>query len=256
MLTKAKKLIGNKLQAIDGDIGKVKQFYFDDNHWVVRYLVADTGGWPAGNQVLLSPYALQSIDNKTGKIGVNLTKKQIENGPPLTTDRPISQQFERAYYDYYGWPIYWGGMLAWSTSHTLMRNSEKWNIPHLEGKKWNPHLRSTEEVIGYHIEATDGDIGHVHDFIIDEETWSIRYLVVDTKNWWLGKKVLISPQWIERVSWTLKKVFINLSKDAIQQSAEYSEDFLLTRDYENDLYRHYGRQDYWSKGFKPIDYSF
>ena len=112
-------------------------------------------------------------------------------------------------------------------------------------KAWDPHLRSTHDVSGYHIQAADGEIGHVEDFIIDDETWAIRYLIVDTRNWWPGKKVLVSPQWIERVSWSESKVFVNLSRETIKQSPEYTEESLLTRDYETGLHRHYNRQGYW-----------
>ena len=112
-------------------------------------------------------------------------------------------------------------------------------------KAWDAHLRSTDDVSGYHIQAVDGEIGHVEDFIIDDETWAIRYLIIDTRNWWPGKKVLVSPQWIERVSWSESKVFVNLSREAIKQSPEYTEESLLTRDYETGLHRHYNRQGYW-----------
>ena len=97
----------------------------------------------------------------------------------------------------------------------------------------------------------DGEIGHVEDFIIDDETWAIRYLIVDTHNWWPGKKVLVSPQWIERVSWGERKVFVNLSREAIKQSPEYTDESLLTRDYEIGLHRHYNRQDTGSMNWRP-----
>jgi sporulation protein YlmC with PRC-barrel domain len=113
------------------------------------------------------------------------------------------------------------------------------------GKAWDSHLRSTHEVSGYHIQAADGEVGHVEDFIIDDETWAIRYLIIDTRNWWPGKKVLVSPQWIERVSWSESKVFVNLSRESIKQSPEHTEESLLTRDYETGLHRHYNRQGYW-----------
>jgi len=125
-----------------------------------------------------------------------------------------------------------------------VRDREQWRS--VEGEKaWDPHLRSSHEVSGYHIEAADGDIGHVDDFVIDDETWAIRYLVIDTANWWPGKKVLVSPQWIERVSWRESKVFVNLPRETIKQSPEYTEESLLTRDYETRLHRHYNRQGYW-----------
>ena len=106
-------------------------------------------------------------------------------------------------------------------------------------------MRSTHSVMGYHVQATDGEIGHVEDFVIDDETWTIRYLIVGTRNWWPGKKVLVAPQWIQRVSWSESKVFINLSRETIQQSPEYTEESLLTREYETILHRHYDRSVYW-----------
>ena len=110
---------------------------------------------------------------------------------------------------------------------------------------WDPHLRSTKDVTGHHIQANNGEIGHVEDFIIDDETWAIRYLVIDTNNWWIGKRILVSPQWIDHVSWDELKVFIDLPRESIKQSPEYSKDFLLTRDYESNLHRHYNRKGYW-----------
>ena len=106
-------------------------------------------------------------------------------------------------------------------------------------------MRSTRAVSGHHIQALDGEIGHVEDFIIDDETWAIRYLIVNTSNWWAGKKVLVSPQWIERVSWGERKVFINLSRETIKESPEYTEESLLTRDYEIGLHGHYNSKGYW-----------
>jgi hypothetical protein len=245
MLSRAKTLKGYKLDGRDGEIGKVKEFYFDDRYWTIRYLVAETGSWLIGRQVLISPYALVAVNTAEQNIAVNLTKKQIEGSPSLDSDKPVSHQFEQAYYGHYGWPAYWGGPYSWGPYPFIERDSEKWKENAPDEKKWDPHLRSTYAVSGHHLQALDGEIGHVEDFIIDEETWAIRYLVVATHNWWPGKKVLVSPQWIERVSWGERKVFVNLSRDVIKQSPEYSEESLLTRDYEIGLHRHYERQGYW-----------
>jgi sporulation protein YlmC with PRC-barrel domain len=245
MLIKAKTLKGYKLDANDGEVGKVKEFYFDDQHWAVRYLVADTGNWLTGRLVLISPYALVSVNKEAENIGISLSKKQIEESPSLDSDKPVSQQFETAYYGYYGWPTYWYGSYMWGTYPYLMRDSKEWKVSKQQEKSWDPNLRSTNAVSGLHIQASDGEIGHVEDFIIDDETWAIRYLIIDTKNWWAGKKVLVSPLWIDHVSWDESKVFVNLSRESIKQSPEYSEEFLLTRDYETDLHRHYNRKGYW-----------
>ena len=246
MLSKAKTLQGYSLQNTDDEtIGKIKEFYFDDQHWTVRYLVADTGNWLTGRQVLLSPYALVAVNSDHQNMVFALTKKQIEASPSLDSDKPVSHQFEQAYYRYYGWPMYWSGPYMWGPSPHLVRDPEQWKTPTQHEKGWDPHLRSTYSVSGHHIQALDGEIGHVEDFIIDDETWAIRYLIVDTHNWWPGKKVLVSPRWIERVSWGERKVFINLPRETIKNSPEYTHASLPTRDYETRLYLHYNRLGYW-----------
>jgi PRC-barrel domain len=178
-------------------------------------------------------------------IAINLTKKQIEDSPSLNSDQPVSRQFEEEYYGHFGWPSYSAGPYIWGFSPNIVRDPEKLNVSGQVEKAWDPHLRSTHEVSGYHIQASDGEIGHVDDFLIDDETWAIRYLIIDTRNWWPGKKVLISPQWIERVSWNESKVFVNLPGEAIKQAPEYTEKFMLTRDYETILHIHYNRKGYW-----------
>ena len=247
MLNKTKTLKGYKLEGRDGEIGEIKEFYFDDRHWTIRYLVAETGTWLTGRQVLISPYALGSLNSEEQNIEVELTQKQIEDSPSLDSDKPVSRQFEQDYYGYYGWPTYWGGMYNWGYYPYPMRDREQRRESTQAEKAWDHHLRSTDAVTGYNIQATDGEIGHVEDYIIDDETWAIRYLVVSTRNWWPGKKVLVSPQWIERVSWSESKVFVDLSREAIKQSPEYTEETLLTRDYEAGLHGHYKRPEYWQE---------
>lgn len=244
MLITAKNLKGYKLDCKDGEIGKVEEFYFDDRYWTVRYLVVSTGNWLTGRQVLVSPYAVGSLFSGQRNIDVALTKKQIEDSPTLNSDRPVSRQFEEAYNLHYGWPTYWSGSNVWGFS-TSLSPSQAAVSPIPPHKPWDPNLRSTQAVTSYEIRASDGEIGHVEDFVIDSETWTIRYLVVNTRNWWPGKKVLVSPEWIERVSWSDSKVFINQSREAIKSSPEYSEAALLTRDYELGLHRHYGHRGYW-----------
>jgi uncharacterized protein YrrD len=245
MLSKVKTLKGYTLHSLDGEIGKVNEFYFDDQHWTIRYLIADTGNWLTGRQVLISPYALVAVMGEEEQISIDLTKKQIEDSPSLRSDKPVSRQFEDAYYRYYGWPMYWGGPYMWGAYPYIVRDRELWSVSTQGEKAWDPHLRSTHDVSGHHIQAVDGGIGHVEDFIIDDETWAIRYLMIDTRNWWPGRKALVAPQWVERVSWSESKVFVNLSRETIKQSPEYTDESQLTRDYEIGLYRHYDREGYW-----------
>ncbi len=247
MLSKVKSLIGYSIQNTgDETIGKVKDIYFDDRYWTVRYLVANTGNWLTGRQVLISPYALVAVNADHENVIADLTKKQIEDCPLLGSDIPVSQQYEESYYGFYEWPTYWDGPNSWGYLPYVERNREKWNgFPNNNQKKYDHHLRSCHEVTGYAIQAEDGDIGHVEDFIIDADTWEIRYLVVNTSNWWAGKKVLISPLWIESVSWRERKVVIDLTRQAIKRSPEFTDKSLVDRDYETHLYGHYNRKGYW-----------
>jgi hypothetical protein len=245
MLIKAKTLLGYKLDSLDGEIGKVKDFYYDDLHWTIRYLVAETGDWLSSRQVLISPYALVVVNKEERNIAINLTKMQIEKSPSLDSDKPVSRQFEQAYYGHYGYPTYWGGPFSWGPYPYLMRDREQWKESSQSKKGWDLHLRSTGDATGHHIQALNGEIGHVEDFVIDDETWAIRYIIVDTHNWLPGKKVLVATQWIERVSWGERKVFVNLNRETIKESPEFTKESLLTRDYEIRLYEHYDRKGYW-----------
>jgi len=255
MLTDAKTIRDYKLNGIDGEVGSIKEFLFDDKHWTVRYLAINTGGWLSRRQVLISPYFLQDVDHESELIDVNLTKGEIEDSPSLETDKPVSRQFEEDYYGYYGAPIYWGGPHMWGPLPTITRDKDKWNTISTSEDRWDPSLRSSKAVTGYAIQSTDGEIGHVDDFIIDDDTWTIRYFVVDTNKWLPGKKVIISPEWIDRISWEESKVFVNLSTDVIKKSPQYNEDLLMTRDYETKLHQYYNRKGYWSGEESSKDYS-
>jgi hypothetical protein len=243
MLRLAKDLNGYKLGSRDGEIGHAREFYFEDTNWAIRYLVADTGNWLTSDRVLISPFALDPIRGNDKTIPVDLTRKQIENAPPLNSARPVSRQYELDYYSFYGWPAYWDGSGVWGNIGIPDRRAGKWS----EGSRKHaddPHLRSTSDVIGHSIQALDGEIGHVEDFVVDDETWIVRYLVVDTKNWLPGRRVLIATDWIERISWEDAKVFLSLTRDEIRESPEYSKE-ALTREYEENMHRHYNRAGYW-----------
>jgi len=239
MLSKATTLKGYKLLCLDGEIGSVEEFYFDDLHWTIRYLVADTGHWLRARQVLISPHALGGVHAADHNITVNLSKTQIAEGPSLQNDKPVSRQFEETYHEHYGWPFYWSDVYTPGSHPYIMRQREKSRKSAKRRDVWDPHLRSSRDATGHHIQAEDGEIGHVEDFIIDDETWAIRYLIINTRNWWPGKKVLVSPQWIKRVSWDVSKIFVNLDCETIKQSPQYSDESLLTREYEINLDRHY-----------------
>jgi hypothetical protein len=223
MLQNIKELYGNRLAATDGDIGHVKDFYFDDKIWVVRYLVADTGSWLAGRLVLLSPHAFAKWDRGESTLHLKLLKKQIENSPPIESHKPVSRQYEIEYYGYYGWPGYWNGGAMWGMGGyptVLPCSVDETEAHRAVHQRDDNHLRSAHAVTGYHIQASDGAIGHVSGLLVDDRSWAIRELVVETGHWYSGKEILISPGKIERISYEDSKVFVNLTKADIQRTAE------------------------------------
>jgi sporulation protein YlmC with PRC-barrel domain len=220
-----KQLLEYKLGATDGEIGRVKDFYFDDKYWVVRYLVADTGSWMRGREVLISPYALGHISTTGRLLEVNLTRNKVEKSPSIDTHRPVSRQHEEEFYKYYNWPVYWGGPGIWGLDPApLIPPSYDWQprqTANDTAEQPDSHLRSTTEVTGYAIQATDGEIGRVEDFLIDDSTWAIESLVVATGHWWSGKSLLVPPKAIQRVSWEESKVFVNLSRATVAAEPKY-----------------------------------
>ena len=230
MLIKAKTLTDYKLHSLNGEIGKIKEFYFDDHFWTIRYLIVDTENWFKDKQVLISPYALGFVDKDKQYITIELTQKQIEASPSLDSDKPVSRQFEETYHNYYGLPIYWSESYMLREIVKIEDDNKGKRKPSGVQKALDPHLRSTHDACGRNLQATDGEIGHIEDFIIDDETWAIRYVIIDTGKWWPGKKILVSPQWIEQVSWSESTVFVNLPREAINQSPEFTEESLITHE--------------------------
>jgi len=257
MLTNITFLKEISVHAIDGALGTVEQFYFDDETWRIRYFVVNTGGWLGNRLVLISPMSVTHVDWEAKQLDVSLTKTQVENSPDIDTHKPVSRQHEAAYSGYYGMPFYWGGPYLWGGTDKPEGISRPISgAPDIvkeisSAESADSHLRSTDAVHGYHVHATDGDIGHVDGFIIDDDCWSIRYLQVVTRNWLPGKEVLISPEWVERVSWTNSKIYVALTVDAIKEAPEYLLSRPLTREYENCLYIHYGRPPYWVREHEP-----
>jgi hypothetical protein len=254
MLRSLKDLEHYTLSATDGEIGSVDNFLFDDERWTIRYLVADTGGFLDGRQVLISPISFRETDWSLRHFHLALTKDKIAHSPSIDWNKPVSRQHERSYYGYFRYPYYWGYPGAWGlgVSPAALAAAE-WSDARAEDsdRSEDVHLRSAREVRGYHVQGNDGAIGHVEDFIIDDETWEVRYLVVDTKNWWFGRKVLVGPHWAKSISWEQKKVHVDLSRGAIENSPEWDGSSPINREYEAHLYDYYGRPVYWDSGDRP-----
>lgn len=262
MLHPTNDLLNLTISASDGAIGDVKDLYFDDEAWAIRYLVVETGSWLFSRKVLISPIAAGKPDWTSKLLPVSLTQEQVKNSPDIDTEMPVTRQHETDYLDYYSYPYYWGGMGLWGGGGypgMLMPGYDGYGSApaaraqadsaqartQARQRNQDSHLRSCKAVVGYDIKASDGEIGHVQGLLVDEESWAIRYLVVSTSNWWLGHDVLLAPQWIERVSWAEHAVVVDLNRDALKQAPSYDAAKPLSREMEIAVYKHYGRAGYW-----------
>jgi len=272
MLRKLNDLIGYTIAASDEEIGRVDDFYFDERTWDIRYLVVDTGPWLFGRKVLISHESLGQPFWENETFPINLTKEQIENSPSIDLAKPVSRQEQTELHSHYEWPMYWlaasgaaggspipvGGYNGVSpavavapasiaaASATVEAETEA-VTEHAESTEESAKsmLRSAKEVIGYHIAANDGDIGHVEDFFADDSEWHIHYMMIDTRNWLPGRKVLIAPKWTQSVNWSESKVHIDMTQQQVQESPEYNPTTQIERTYETALHTYYGYPGYW-----------
>ncbi len=247
MLRNLNSLIGHSIHATDGDLGKVKEFFFDDLTWRIRYVVVETGDWLSSRKVLISPIALKKPDWDARILPVALTREQVSKSPDIDTEETVSRQHETDLAGHYDWPLYWGAFTPGGMSGGFPY------LPEADAKgaaavgafpekaAGDPHLRSTRKVAGYRLHATDGQLGEVEDYIVDDENWVIRYLVTDTGLWLAGRKVLVSPHWVKNVNWERSEVFVDMNMEAVRKSPEFDPSRPVSRDYESVLYDHYGR---------------
>ncbi len=259
MLHNVIELEGYTAGASDGELGTVKDVYFDDQRWAIRYMVVETGGWLSSRKVLISPNSVRSVTWADEILYVNLTRQQVRDSPSIDTDKPVARQHEIEHYNYYGYPYYWEGANLWGDSmyplpwvgaspypplaSRIPRNyavaRERQARPDRERECADSHLRSSNEVIGYEIMATDGPIGTVENFVFDDKSWAIRYLAVDTRKWLPGKHVLLSPESIERVSWSDHEVYVTMTRQAIEASPDHDSLRPLPTEHETDVCEHH-----------------
>jgi hypothetical protein len=260
-------LNGFAVAATDGRLGTVKDFLFDDRSWRVRWLVVDTGTWLSGRKVLIHPSAIAPLEygpvsggglpmmgfGPDTVLAVRLTRQQIEASPDIGEHEPVSMQMQSHLYDYYGWDPYWGtnyfGMNAMASPMSppplfadSMRRADSDTETH--PGDGDPHLRSAAEVNGYHIHATDGDIGHVENFLADDASWDIRYLIVATRNWWPGRHVLIAPFAVKDIDWSQRHVQLGVSREQVKSSPPWDPVALIDKISEQRLHSHYGWPGY------------
>jgi hypothetical protein len=245
MLWTASKIKGYAIAATDGRIGAISDFLFDDATWLVRWLVIDTGTWLSHRKVLLPPSAIGHLNPETEEFSVRLTRKEVEDSPDIDTDKSVSRQMETQVYDYFGWSPYWGtGFYMGGYGYMPPPIAESaspgcWERADGQASGGDPHLRSTAAVTGYHIHSRDGEIGHVEDFLVADADWSIRYLIVDTKNWWPGKKVLVSPGLAKEIDWLDRRVTVDTDRQSIKDAPAYDAATVVDRDYERNFHGHY-----------------
>ena len=196
MLRNTKDLENYAISATDGPIGHVKDFYFDDDAWVIRYFMVDAGSWLSSREVLISPISVHHPNWLERTLPVSITKEQVRNSPDVDTDRPVSRQNEEQYMSYYGYPNYWGGGGVWGDGvypYAMVPGYAGYGLDRVDRaerereeeaflraerarhRNDDPHLRSCKAVAGYRIHATDGEIGHVAGYLVDDETWAILY---------------------------------------------------------------------------------
>lgn len=249
-------LKGFAIEASDGSIGTVSDFLFDDRSWQIRWLVVSTGSWLSGRKILVHPSAIGQSDYQREAVPVRLTKQQVKDSPDILSDAPVSKQMETNLYGYYGWDPLWGGGNYFGGYTSGMGGAfdpvpPRFDTNLLEADRssssldsGDPHLRSLAEVVGYHIQAKDGPIGHVENFLVDDETWGIRYLIIDTKNWWPGQHVLMSPYAVHGISWSDRDVTLDVTRDKVKNSPTWDPAGMINREYEKHLHTYYGWSGY------------
>jgi sporulation protein YlmC with PRC-barrel domain len=226
----------------DGRLGTVRELYFDDHNWTVRYLLIKSGGWLMGREVHIATSAIADIDDENASMRINLQRKQIEQSPTIDQANSISRQYEETYYNHFQWHPYWqpdtpewGNPIHFLDDETMIINK-----PLLPEPLKQSHLRSSAEVIGYEMHAKDGAIGHLDDLIVHDDDWVIRYVQVDTRNRWTGKKMLVPTDRIHQIDWANRSVEVSLTRQAIESAPSYDPSNLITPDYEVELSNHYG----------------
>jgi len=248
MLRSSKELQVYRIHATGGEIGHLEDFYFDDREWDINYFVVDIGTWLHGKKVLMSPHAVTGVHEATKTIYTPFTIEQIRRSADVRSHRPVALQQPHDYYLYLGWPHYVGlSAINDSTRGSVSKISDRKR--HEDSgrsieRSYDEHLRSSKVVSHYHIIAVDGEIGHFEDFIVDDQTWAIRYAIAVTGNWWSGKKVLLPAEWVLWISWEESNVYVGLRRERIATAPAFEPGQRLTHELELEIYNHYKHSRY------------
>ncbi len=230
MLRPARDWIGLPVLATDGEMGVVKDIYFDRVSWELRYCLVEIGGWIERRRVLLVPESL-TLDIVQSCLQTTLTRAQVANSPAASSDMPVVRQYEKRLHGYYGWTPYWNrqrtarhSLFAQVVPPSAFEQARLAIDERIEEKlreNADPHLHSLQEVKGYSIRATDGELGSLEDLILDAETHTITHLVIDTIKWWPSKSVVLPINGILTISWEDRCIDVKNSREEVKNSAEF-----------------------------------
>ncbi|MFO7973337.1 MAG: PRC-barrel domain-containing protein [Candidatus Hydrogenedentota bacterium] len=241
MLRSAKSIVGFQLECLDGTLGAVKDLYFHDDVWAIRYVVVDPQPLLPGRKVLIPPAELQKPEWSGSSLPVNLTREQVETSPPIEAHRPVSRQEEAELHRFFQWIPYWGPAGTASQPLAVPLEEKEEENPAEATREGDARLRSFDEVSSYGVSALDGEVGHIEDMILDDDAWLFQMFVVDTRNWLPGKHVVLDTEWIGRIDHTEKMVVVDLKRDVIKDAPEYDPADPINEEYERRLYDYYGR---------------
>lgn len=215
MLQDTKRITGRIVQALDGEVGHVSDFLFDDTYWSLRYLVVETGPWLDGRKILLAPESFErNALYISDPLPTKVSRTKISSSPLFEMDQIIYRAYEEDYYDYYGWSAYWENSNSEANAISAMIGPAQMR----EIVPGRIHLRSVSSIAGFRLQANDGTIGHVASFTIDTRNWTVAEIVVETGHWYLGKQILVLPESVERINYEDSTVFVRLSLEDIRST--------------------------------------
>ncbi|MCE5328364.1 MAG: PRC-barrel domain-containing protein [Planctomycetaceae bacterium] len=245
-LASMRTLASARIHAADKPIGKVEDFYFEQRNWIVRYLVLDTHVWLPGRRVLVAPAAVEDIDWSQGEVHLALSREQVRNSPSVDDKVTISREHETMLAKYFGWLPYWESRpLPESLSRSVAAEARPEDRIELERhRKPESTLTAYRETLQYNLAAIDGEFGSVEDFLIDPQTWEMRYVTADVGTLFHKRLVMLSTDWLADISWARRQVRSKMTQDRIRSSPPVPE--VIDRAYEIALHEHFARPGYWT----------
>ncbi|MFP4281454.1 MAG: hypothetical protein ACLFR7_10735 [Opitutales bacterium] len=238
------------LHAQDGEIGRCTDFLFDEESWIVRYFVVDTRKWLPGRKVVVATSSVGngSLLDEDGLIRTRLRREQIKDSPPIAEHAPVSMEVEAELSAYYGWPVYWDAGNPWGNAVTAPPFGPERNLD--EGAQENggapdtsqqpkdtgqSRLRSAHRLQGYHLEARDGPLGHIEDFVFAPDSWLVELAVLNTRNWLPGRDLAFAPGWITEIDAIANRATVDRDRAVLERCPRIDLDEPLSAEEVADL---------------------